>query len=192
MGELLLVTGGARSGKSRFAERLAIASGRPVTYVATMEALDDEVRARIARHRAERPGAWTTVEAPIAIVEAVRAAQVDDCVLLDCLSLWASNRLLTLGADASIEALADLERTLEAEIEALHATAQARPGDVILVTNEVGSGLVPEHALGRAYRDLLGRVNQRASLLAARAWLLVAGRALPLPPPDAPLDSLRT
>lgn len=192
MGEVLLVTGGARSGKSRFAERLAIASGRPVTYVATMEALDDEVRARIARHRAERPGAWRTVEAPIAIVEAVRAAPVDDCVLLDCLSLWASNRLLTLGADASIEALADLERTLEAEIEALHATAQARPGDVILVTNEVGSGLVPEHALGRAYRDLLGRVNQRASLLAARAWLLVAGRALPLPPPDAPLDALRT
>lgn len=187
MGELLLVTGGARSGKSRFAERLATASGHDVTYVATMEALDDEVRARIARHRAERPAAWTTVEAPLTIVEAVRTAPPDECVLLDCLSLWASNRLLALGEDASIEALADLERALEAEIEALHAVAQARTGDVILVTNEVGSGLVPEHALGRAYRDLLGRVNQRASLLAARAWLLVAGRALPLPPPDAPL-----
>ena len=187
MGELLLVTGGARSGKSRFAERLAAASGRPVTYVATMEALDDEVRARIARHRAERPAVWTTVEAPIAIVEAVRGAAPDDCVLLDCLSLWASNRLLALGEQASIEALTDLERTLEAEIETLHAAARARSGDLILVTNEVGSGLVPEYPLGRAYRDLLGRVNQRAGTLAARAWLLVAGRALPLPPPDAPL-----
>lgn len=188
MGELLLVTGGARSGKSRFAERLAIASGRSVTYVATMEALDDEVRARIARHRAERPVTWTTIESPLAIVEAVRSAAPDDCVLLDCLSLWASNRLLALGEDASIEALANLERALEAEVESLHAVTRERAGDVILVTNEVGSGLVPEHALGRAYRDLLGRVNQRGSLLAARAWLLVAGRALPLPSPDAPLD----
>ncbi|MFA7296449.1 MAG: bifunctional adenosylcobinamide kinase/adenosylcobinamide-phosphate guanylyltransferase [Dehalococcoidia bacterium] len=187
MGELLLVTGGARSGKSRFAERIAAASGRPVTYVATMETLDDEVRARIARHRAERPAGWTTVEAPLAIVEAVRTAAPDDCVLLDCLSLWTSNRLLALGDDVSVEALADLERALEAEIDALHDAVRARTGDVILVTNEVGGGLVPEYPLGRAYRDLLGRVNQRASLLAARAWLLVAGRALPLPPPDAPL-----
>lgn len=188
MGDLLFVTGGARSGKSRFAERLALASGRPVTYLATMEALDDEVRARIARHRAERPTSWTTVEAPLAIVEATRDAAQDDCVLLDCLSLWVSNRLLALGDGADAGALDTLERALEAEIDALHAAAHARSSDLIVVTNEVGSGLVPEHALGRAYRDLLGRVNQRASTLADRAWLLVSGRALPLPPPDAGLD----
>ena len=88
MGELLLVTGGARSGKSRFAERLAAASGRPVTYVATMEALDDEVRARIARHRAERPAVWTTVEAPIAIVEAVRGAGLQLPALLRQCFIW--------------------------------------------------------------------------------------------------------
>lgn len=188
MGDLLFVTGGARCGKSRFAEGLALASGRPVTYLATMEALDDEVRARIARHRAERPGAWTTIEAPLVIIESARAAAPDDCVLLDCLSLWVSNRLLALGDGADGDALDTLERALEAEIDALHAIAHARLGDVIVVTNEVGSGLVPEHALGRAYRDLLGRVNQRASALADRAWLLVSGRALPLPPPDAALD----
>ena len=136
-----------------------------------------------------RPATWATVEAPLAIVEAVRDAARDDCVLLDCLSLWVSNRLIALGEGASIEALADLERALEAEVDALSDATRARTADVILVTNEVGSGLVPEHALGRAYRDLLGRVNQRASLHAARAWLLVAGRALPLPPPDAPLDT---
>lgn len=183
MGELLYVTGGARSGKSRFAERLAQASGRPVTYLATMEALDDEVRARIARHRAERPATWTTVEAPLAIVEALRAAAPGDCVLLDCLSLWVSNRLLALGEAIDASALATLERALEAEIEALHAAALARAGDLIVVTNEVGGGLVPDNPLGRAYRDLLGRVNQRASTLATQAWLLVSGRALPLPPP---------
>lgn len=184
MADLLFVTGGARSGKSHFAERLAARSGRPVTYVATMEALDDEVRQRIARHRAERPGEWTTLEAPLDVVAAVRGAASADCVLVDCLSLWVSNRLLALGEEMSAARLDTLERELEAEVERLHTTAVAREGDVILVTNDVGSGLVPEHPLGRAYRDLLGRVNQRASMLSSRAWLLASGRALPLPPPE--------
>lgn len=188
MGELLFVTGGARSGKSRFAERLAERSGRPVTYLATMEALDDEVRARIARHRAERPAAWTTIEAPLAVVDAVRAAATDHCVLLDCLSLWVSNRLLAIGEGADADAIAGLDRALQDEVDALHALVQVRAGNLIVVTNEVGSGIVPEHALGRSYRDLLGRVNQRASAHATRAWLLVSGRPLPLPPPDATTD----
>ena len=184
MAEVLFVTGGARSGKSRFAERLAAQSGRPVTYIATMEALDDEVRQRIARHRAERPGEWTTVEAPLDMVEAVQGAASGDCVLVDCLSLWVSNRLLVLGDGFDPARLDTLERDLESAVERLHAAAVAREGDVILVTNEVGSGLVPEHPLGRAYRDLLGRVNQRASMRASRAWLIASGRALPLPAPD--------
>ncbi|RLT28267.1 MAG: bifunctional adenosylcobinamide kinase/adenosylcobinamide-phosphate guanylyltransferase [Chloroflexi bacterium] len=185
MADLLFVTGGARSGKSSFAERLASRTGAPVVYIATMEALDDEVRARIARHRTSRPEVWTTVESPLEIVEAVRDAPSDACVLLDCLSLWVSNRLLQLGEAFNQDDLDTLEIALERDIESLHALAAARSAPLILVTNEVGSSLVPEHALGRAYRDLLGRVNQRASTLATHAWLLVSGRALLLPPPDS-------
>lgn len=184
MADLLFVTGGARSGKSHFAEHLAAQTGSPVVYIATMEALDDEVRARIARHRHTRPETWTTVESPLDIVEAVRNAPADACVLIDCLSLWVSNRLLTLGESMTQDALDTLESALERDIESLHALAAARNAPLILVTNEVGSGLVSEHALGRAYRDLLGRVNQRASSLATHAWLLVSGRGLLLPPPD--------
>jgi adenosylcobinamide kinase/adenosylcobinamide-phosphate guanylyltransferase len=184
MADLLFVTGGARSGKSRFAERLAAASGRAVVYLATMEPLDEEVRARIARHQTERPADWATVEAPLDIVTAVRDAPSESCVLLDCLSLWVSNQLLAPPGAVKAEALAELEAVLEGAIEDVARLTRTRQGDVILVTNEVGGGLVPDHALGRAYRDLLGRANQRASRLADRAWLLVSGRALPLPAPD--------
>ena len=184
MADLLFVTGGARSGKSSFAERLAAQTGAPVVYIATMEALDDEVRTRIAHHRSSRPETWTTIESPLEIVQVVRDAPSDACVLLDCLSLWVSNRLLALGESFAQDALDTLESALERDIDALHALAVRRAAPLILVSNEVGSSLVPEHALGRAYRDLLGRVNQRASVLATHAWLLVSGRALPLPPTD--------
>lgn len=182
-GAVWFVTGGARSGKSRFAEQLAANSGREVIYIATLEPLDAEMADRIARHRAERPVAWPTVETPREPLAALRAADPAACVLIDCLSLWVSNRLLDASSESSsTEALATLERTLEAEVEAMLAVAAGRDGPTILVTNEVGSSVVPEHPLGRAYRDLLGRVNQRASAGANRAWLLVAGRPLELPP----------
>lgn len=185
MGQIWFVTGGARSGKSTFAERRAASLGHPVIYIATLEPLDDEMRARIGRHRAQRPAAWRTVEAPRAPIEAVRAAPAGDTVLLDCLSLWVSNRLLDLGTDAPTAAeVAVLEQALEAETRALLDLLAAREGGAVLVSNEAGSGLVPEYALGRAYRDLLGRVNQRLSQTAARAWLCVAGRALELPPSE--------
>ncbi len=183
MGQLWFVTGGARSGKSTFAEGRAASLGRPVTYIATLEALDDEMRARIARHQAQRPPTWRTVEAPRAPIKAAHAAPAGDTILLDCLSLWVSNRLLDLGTDApSAAQVAALEATLEEETRVLLSLVTARDGGAILVSNEVGSGLVPEYALGRAYRDLLGRVNQRVSQAAARAWLCVAGRTLELPP----------
>ena len=187
MGEVLFVTGGARSGKSQFAERLArqhSETGAPVVYLATMEPLDEELRLRVARHRADRPSSWTTTEAPLAIVEALSTIEGDACVLLDCLSLWVANRLMPLGEAPTFEAVGRLEADLDAELEVLLEIAGAREGALIVVTNEVGAGVVPETPLGRIYRDLLGRANQRVALGAVRAWLLVAGRALELPAAD--------
>ena len=188
MGEVLFVTGGARSGKSRFAERLAIQraeAGATVVYLATMEPLDDELRQRVARHRADRPASWDTVEAPLEIVKALRVIEDAACVLLDCLSLWVSNRLMPLGDSPSLEAVDALEAELDEELTALLEVAAARTGALIVVSNEVGGGVVPETPLGRIYRDLLGRANQRVAARAHRAWLLVAGRALELPPVES-------
>lgn len=182
MGSIWFVTGGARSGKSTFAERRAAALGQPVTYIATLEPLDDEMRARIARHQAQRPPGWRTVEAPRTPGDAARTARADETILLDCLSLWVSNRLLDLGTDTpSASQVATLEGVLEDEVRSLLDLLTAREGVTVIVSNEVGSGLVPEYALGRAYRDLLGRVNQQVAKTATRAWLCVAGRALELP-----------
>ncbi len=182
MGDILFVTGGARSGKSRLAERLAGEAGAPVTYLATLEPLDEEMVERIARHRADRPGDWTTVEEPTDLGRAFGEIDGDATMLLDCLSLWVSNRLLQLGDEPTFAATNGLEATLVAELEALLAAADERDGALILVTNEVGSSVVPPTVLGRAYRDLLGRINQRAAAAASRAWLTVAGRPMELPP----------
>ncbi len=184
MGDISFVTGGARSGKSRFAEALAARSELPVVYIATMEPLDEELIARVARHRAERPAHWTTIEAPTDPTAALQSAADEACVLLDCLSLWVSNRLLTLGEAPSLDDLELFEATLTGGMDALIVSARERSGPTILVSNEVGSSVVPESSLGRAYRDLLGRTNQQAAAAASSAWLLVAGRALLLPPND--------
>ncbi len=186
MGEIWFVSGGARSGKSRFAERLARETGRPLVYLVTMVASDEELVARIAAHRRDRPEDASTVEAPRDPVSALAAADGASCVLLDCLSLWVSNRLIELGEAPSLDAVAALDAELQSEAERLVAAAAAREGETIVVTNEVGAGLVPEYPLGRHYRDLLGRVNQRVAASAERAWLLVAGRPLPLPPAPGP------
>jgi len=184
MGELRFVTGGARSGKSTFAEQLAQASGAPVVYLATMEPGDDELLDRVQRHQARRPAAWTTVEEPLRLAEALAATSPEACVLIDCVSLWVTNRLMQLGSDdPTLDEIAALEAALDSEIDALVAAAHTRGGITITVTNEVGTGVVPPYPLGRVYRDVLGRVNQRVSRAANRAWLLVSGRALELPPP---------
>ncbi len=201
MGGLYFVTGGARSGKSRFAVRLAEAEaghGRPVVFVATMEARDAELQTRVARHRAARPRAWSTVEAPLAPAPAVRGASDGVCVLLDCLSLWVSNMLLAalhadpatdegaLPASIPTDAQARLEARIGEEVDTLLAAIAARAGTTLVVSNEVGGGVVPPTALGRLFRDVLGSANQRVAGAADRAWLLVAGRALELPPADVP------
>jgi adenosylcobinamide kinase/adenosylcobinamide-phosphate guanylyltransferase len=157
---ITLVLGGARSGKSRHAEALVEALGPPWTYLATAEIYDQEMEARIDTHRRRRSAGWTTREVPLALPAAL--AEAPGPVLVDCLTLWLSN--LMLGKHDIEAATAGLEK----------AMAEAR-GPVVLVSNEVGLGLVPETPLGRAFRDAQGRVNQRVARLADRVILMVAG-----------------
>jgi adenosyl cobinamide kinase/adenosyl cobinamide phosphate guanylyltransferase len=171
---LVLLIGGARSGKSELALRLAREQTAPVVFVATGEAGDDEMTARIDQHRRERPPTWQTIEEPVQLRETLETIDEKSCVIVDCLTLWAANALERLGA-------ADAET----HAGAAAATAAARSGLTIAVSNEVGLGLVPDNPLGRSYRDLLGRVNTLWADAAARSYLLVAGRALPLMTTDA-------
>ena len=163
-GRRTLILGGARSGKSARALALAQASGRPVTVVVTARSdpADAEWQARIARHRRERPAHWHTVEAPLALPDVLRAQAREHLVLVDCLTLWLSNVLLA-GHDPEQEG----KRLLDALV--------AGPEQVILVSNEVGLGVVPEHALGRAFRDAQGWLNQQVAARVDRVELVVAG-----------------
>lgn len=171
-GPVHLVLGGARSGKTRHA--LEIAEGlhgdmklAPV-YVATAQAFDGEMTDRIERHQAERGPHWRTVEAPMDLAAAIRDASDDDTVLLvDCLTLWISNLMLA-------------DRDPEAEAEGLIAALNAAPGPVIVVSNEVGLGIVPENALARRFRDVQGRLNQLIASVADRVEFIAAGLPLRL------------
>jgi adenosylcobinamide kinase/adenosylcobinamide-phosphate guanylyltransferase len=162
-----LILGGARSGKT--ARALAIASGFPQRiYIATAEARDEEMRARIARHRTERGGAWQTVEAPLELCAALRAADgADRAILVDCLTLWLSN-------------LMENGRSIEEETDRLVETLNTISATVILVSNEVGAGIVPDNALARAFRDAQGRLNQALAAAVTHAELVVAGLPLTL------------
>lgn len=164
----LLVLGGARSGKSRYAQARAEALGLKPVYVATAQALDDEMRGRIARHQADRGSAWETIEAPLdlAFIVATRSAP-DTVLLIDCLTLWTSN--LILGDHAC-------DRPCSALVGALAQTA----GPVMLVANEVGLGIVPDNALARRFRDEAGIVNQRVAAAVSEVQFLAAGLPLRL------------
>ena len=167
---LTFVTGGARSGKSRYALRLAAASGRPVVLIATAEARDEEMRDRIEAHRRERPAGWGTVEEPLDLARALRGLAEDEFAIVDCLSLWVSNLLEHEHDGHEVEQLA-------AEAAGL---AAACAGGCVAVSNEVGMGIVPMGALARSYRDLIGRVNAIWAEAADDAVLAVAGRVLRL------------
>lgn len=167
---LTLLLGGARSGKSSLAVRRAQASGRAVVFVATGEAGDAEMATRIARHRAERPAGWHTAEVPVALGEALAAVDGDACVVVDCLSLWVAN-LMGRG---------DGEEAVVGAAQEAASTCAARRAPTLAVSNEVGMGVVPDTPLGRAYRDVLGRVNAVWAACADEALLVVAGRALTL------------
>jgi adenosylcobinamide kinase/adenosylcobinamide-phosphate guanylyltransferase len=164
-GRLTLVLGGARSGKSRYAEGLIASLPKPWIYVATAEARDEEMAERIAAHKARRNADWQTVEAPHDLVQAITKLPAGSTVLVDCLTLWLSNRML---ADAD----------MDTEISSLEQAVTAHQGPLVLVANEVGFGLVPDTALGRRFRDLQGTLNQRIAARASQVILVVAG--LPL------------
>ena len=171
---IIFVTGGARSGKSTFALEQAKATNEPVTFIATAQAFDEEMTERIARHQLERrsvenPNEWTTIEAPTDVKTALEKTKTR-VVILDCLSLLVSNLMLEDKTEAEI-----LER-----IRATLETAKTRDLKMIVVSNEVGSGIVPEYPLGRAFRDVLGRCNQMVAAASSEAYLLVAGLALRL------------
>ena len=174
---LTLLLGGARSGKSALAERLAARFDGPVAVVVTAEARDAEMAERIRRHRAGRPAGWRTVEEPLDLEAAIARVPEDALVLLDCLTLWVSN-LMEQG-------LTDEQVGRRARSAAAAAAARAAP--TVVVSNEVGAGIVPADALSRRYRDLLGQVNAAWAAAADQALLLVAGRAVPLLDPLAVL-----
>ncbi len=172
MGKIVLVTGGARSGKSRRAEQYAAAQGLPVVYLATAAAGDDEMRERIARHQAGRPAEWRTIEAQQGLSGVMRDLEPGTLVLLDCLTLLTSNVLFAHEDDP--------EPALDAEVAGLLAAAIEQDLTLIVVTNEVGMGIVPEYPLGRRYRDLLGRANQHVAAAADEVYLVIAGIAVEL------------
>lgn len=177
---LTFILGGARSGKSSYAERLATEHGGPVLYVATARAWDADMAARIRRHQADRPAHWRTLEAPLGVGAAVTdwLAAADEkpaVILVDCLTLLGNNVVASLPEDLRPEVA---EEALAPEIAALTECIAASGIDWIVVSNEVGLGIVPPYALGRAYRDALGRANQRMAAVADRVLFMVAG--LPL------------
>ncbi len=171
---LTLIIGGARSGKSAFAEKLAARHER-VLFVATAEALDDEMRQRIAKHQESRPSNWRTLEEPRAVAEAITTIDVaHDVLLLDCLTLWVSNLLLDMEGEA------DAEQHITTRAERLLAAYETSDAEWVVVTNDVGGGVVPPTVLGRAFQDALGRVNQLFAARADPVYTMTAGLAVDL------------
>ncbi len=171
--DLTLILGGARSGKTTYAESLANAASGTVLYVATATAGDEEMAARIAAHRAQRPAGWRTLEVTRQVGMAVRAHRPPpDLVLLDCMTLLASNVCCSLSEPIAEAAFQD---EMNHEVDEIIAAWQAGNASWIVVSNEVGLGLVPTYPLGRVYRDVLGRANQRLAAAATRVLFVVAG-----------------
>ncbi len=175
-GKIVLVTGGARSGKSTFAENYIAANGGKIAYIATSQVLDEEMRLRVKRHRDRRPSNWYTYEAPLAAHQAMEeAVQNYDGIIFDCVTLYATNLLL--------KACNELDESLHYqyimdEINKLVQSAKSNNSLVVFVTNEVGMGIVPEHALSREYRDIAGLVNQKLAAAADEVYFVVCGLAV--------------
>lgn len=198
MSHFTLITGGARSGKSRFAELLAAQGGLPVTYIATAQIWDEEMAVRIQKHREQRPQNWKLVEEPYHVEKALlKLKDFDGVILLDCVTLWLSNLLLSStmppdpndphaaaippGLDQqelSQAYLEEAEKAILAKVRVASRVAAQIRSQVIFVTNEVGQGIVPDNALARAYRDLAGRCNQILAQEAEAVYLVVAGYPL--------------
>ncbi|MBR3622576.1 MAG: bifunctional adenosylcobinamide kinase/adenosylcobinamide-phosphate guanylyltransferase [Selenomonadaceae bacterium] len=174
MGKIVLITGGARSGKSEFAERYAKKFGKIVSYIATAEIYDDEMRARVDLHKKRRPREWKTYECPkdahIAIEE---AGKYSDLILFDCLTVYLSNLILSMEDNID-------ETKVNQAIDLLIAAAKKISAATVFVTNEVGAGIVPENKLARIFRDMAGRVNQKMASNADDVYLVVSGCAIDL------------
>jgi adenosylcobinamide kinase/adenosylcobinamide-phosphate guanylyltransferase len=190
---LTLVLGGARSGKSRYAQSLCASASR-VIYIATAHAGagpdDHEMRERIARHRADRPAEWQTIEEPLDLSRAVGEAPVEATLLIDCVTLWISNLMWELREKPAAEQekliLAEVDDLIDAvRLRAEKAIATGAAGEVVVVSNEVGGGLVPEHPVARAFRDLQGFANQRLAQASDNVVFIIAGLSLRLKPEAA-------
>ncbi len=179
LGRLIMVTGGARSGKSTFAERLAAEAGNNVLYVATAIAFDDEMKERIRKHRDQRPSHWQTVEAYKNLDETLTPALAGkSAVLLDCMTVMISNIMLEAGMDwesISVDTVREVEANVRSEIEKLLDVVRKNDQLFIIVTNELGMGVVPPTVLGRAIRDIAGRMNQLVAKEADEVYLCVSG-----------------
>jgi len=175
MAEIILVTGGSRSGKSQFAQKAAEALPGPRAFIATCPVIDDEMQRRIRKHQQARQGKdWRTIEEPVKIESAIRKAHGFNALVVDCLTLWINNLLYEAEKTGSALSEADVA----ARCRGLLAACKAHPGTVLFVTNEVGMGIVPENRLSRLYRDLVGRCNQTMAAASHRVVLLVCGQAL--------------
>jgi adenosylcobinamide kinase/adenosylcobinamide-phosphate guanylyltransferase len=176
MSRTIFITGGTRSGKSRFAEQLTLEFGDPLCYLATAQSLDNEMGERIKRHQLRRGNVWQTIEEPLRLTETLACCNGNfSAVLVDCLTLWLTNLLLLyedLGEQAE-------ERIME-DVHRLSATLHGMTTPVVLVSNEVGMGIVPEHHLGRIFRDIAGQTNQIMAAASGEAWLVVSGIPLKL------------
>jgi len=174
MGRMILILGGARSGKSRYATQLAgeLAGDRGVVYLATAEAGDEEMAQRILRHQRDRPAGWRTVEVPRDVVSAVEELEAEAAaIILDCITLWISNLLLAEGEKAA----AGREEAILGEVQALARVAREAEAHVLLVSNEVGLGVVPPTRLGCIFRDLAGQANQLLTQAADEVYMMWAG-----------------
>jgi len=173
MGQITLILGGARSGKSSYAQTLAESSGKLVTFLATAQALDDEMSARIQKHKAERPTDWQTLEVLLNIASHVEQIK-SDLVILDCMTLLATNLLMQFVKDDLVDE-APFTKAIHEEVDDLLVAIRAGEKDWIIISNEIGLGLVPPYQMGRVYRDLLGWANQRLAREADKVIFMVAG-----------------
>jgi adenosylcobinamide kinase/adenosylcobinamide-phosphate guanylyltransferase len=173
MGTLTLILGGARSGKSSYAQSLAEESGKSVTFIATAQALDDEMSARIQKHRAERSANWKTLEMPFEIASCVGQIQ-SNLVILDCITLLISNLLMQFVKEDLVDETPFMA-AVQKEINELIASLRLREQDWLIVSNELGLGLVPPYQMGRVYRDAMGWANQRLAREADQVIFMVAG-----------------
>ena len=190
MGKLTLILGGARSGKSSYAERLATQHGGQVLYIATAQPLDGEMAERIANHQKNRPANWQTLEIPSAVGALLQSRTQPETlpagvILVDCLTLLVSNLLLAVSSGVGEDLTVDEEAAtalVETEVAQLLEAVRSIPAEWIIVSNEVGLGLVPPYPLGRVYRDLLGRANQRLASQAEQVIFMIAGIPMHLTP----------